>query len=128
MNNKNILPLDSVGIDDISLVGGKNASLGEMLQHLTPMGINIPGGFVITVHAYSQFISFNSLDHQIKELVKTIDYEKVESLRRVGLQIRNLISNSRFPQHLSQEIIEAYYALSHKYGQETTDVAVRSSA
>lgn len=128
MNKPNTLLLDQVGINDIDLVGGKNASLGEMLQNLTRMGIRIPGGFVITVSAYNLFIAHNSLEQQIKDLIQQIDFSSVESLRRVGLQIRNLISNSRFPSDLSQEIIEAYYTLSNIYGQSTTDVAVRSSA
>lgn len=128
MNKPNILLLDQVGINDIDLVGGKNASLGEMLQNLTKMGIRIPGGFVITVNAYNLFISHNSLEQQIKDLIHQIDFSSVESLRRIGLQIRNLVSNSRFPSDLSQEIIQAYYTLSNIYEQNTTDVAVRSSA
>jgi pyruvate, water dikinase len=123
-----IVPLNQVGMKDIDLVGGKNASLGEMLQHLTKLGVNIPGGFVITVNAYQEFIHHNNLDEKIRELVKGIDFSSVESLRRAGLQIRNIIRNGRFPASLSQEIIDAYYALSKNYDQESTDVAVRSSA
>ena len=124
----NIVQLHQVGIKDIDLVGGKNASLGEMLQHLTKLGVNIPNGFVITVNAYQEFIEFNELDEKIRALVQQIDYISVESLRRAGLQIRNLIRNGRFPAVLSNEIINCYYELSEKYGQEITDVAVRSSA
>ena len=128
MHEKNIVLLHEVGMKDVDLVGGKNASLGEMLQHLTRLGVNIPGGFVITVNAYQQFITANDLQEEIKMLVRGIDFRSVESLRRAGLQIRNLIRNSRFPKELGREIIEAYYALSRKYGQFSTDVAVRSSA
>ena len=124
----NIVQLHEVGMKDLDLVGGKNASLGEMLQNLTKLGVNIPGGFVITVHAYQEFIHHNHLDEKIRALVKQIDYSSVESLRRAGLQIRNLIRNGRFPSALSQEIINCYYELSKKYDQEGTDVAVRSSA
>jgi len=124
----NIVQLDKVGMNDLELVGGKNASLGEMLQNLTKLGVNIPGGFVITVNAYQEFILHNNLDEKIRELVKQIDYSSVESLRRAGLQIRNLIRNGRFPSQLSKEIIDSYYALSKIYEQESTDVAVRSSA
>ncbi len=123
-----ILLLHEVGINDIELVGGKNASLGEMLQHLTKLGVNIPAGFVITVNAYNQFIEFNSLQDTIRKLVKEIDYNNVESLRRAGLAVRNLVRNSKFPPALSAEIIDAYYKLSQQYDQEITDVAVRSSA
>jgi len=124
----NILQLHQVGMKELDLVGGKNASLGEMLQNLTKLGVNIPGGFVITVNAYDQFIKHNNLDEKIRELVKQIDYSSVESLRRAGLQIRNAIRNGRFPSSLSQEIINCYCQLSKKYEQEGTDVAVRSSA
>src|SRR5215213_5240586 len=124
----NILQLHQVGMKELDLVGGKNASLGEMLQNLTKIGVNIPDGFVITVNAYQEFIRYNNLDEKIRGFVKQIDYSSVESLRRAGLQIRNLIRNGRFPSTLSQEIIDAYYTLSKKYEQEGTDVAVRSSA
>lgn len=127
-STKSILNLHEVGITDIELVGGKNASLGEMLQHLTQLGVNIPGGFVITVNAYVEFIRHNNLDEKIRELVKGIDYTSMESLRRAGLQVRSAIRNGRFPSSLSQEIIDAYNTLSKKYDQEATDVAVRSSA
>ena len=124
----NILQLHQVGMKELDLVGGKNASLGEMLQNLSKLGVNIPGGFVITVNAYEEFIKHNNLDEKIKTLVKQIDYSSVESLRRAGLQIRNAIRNGRFPSALSQEIINCYYELSKTYEQEGTDVAVRSSA
>src|SRR5215213_7205639 len=124
----NILQLHQVGMKELDLVGGKNASLGEMLQNLTKLGVNIPVGFVITVNAYDEFIKHNNLNEKIRELVKQIDYSSVESLRRAGLQIRNAIRNGRFPSSLSQEIINCYYQLSKKYEQEGTDVAVRSSA
>lgn len=126
--NAIVLPLKSVGLDDLEMVGGKNASLGEMLQNLTEAGINIPNGFVITVEAYRRFIAFNHLDQQIKDMMKEVEVTNIESLRRGGLRIRQLIQNSRFPPEFSAEIIEAYKGLSAEYDQEFTDVAVRSSA
>ncbi|HLX93866.1 MAG TPA: phosphoenolpyruvate synthase [Puia sp.] len=123
-----IVPLEEVGLSDLHQVGGKNASLGEMIQHLSGPGVNIPGGFVITVHAYHFFIGSNKLAQAIKERLGEINYASVESLRRAGLQIRSMIRNARFPHDLSEEIIEAYYKLSDNYHQLTTDVAVRSSA
>ncbi|WP_423738079.1 phosphoenolpyruvate synthase [Chitinophaga caseinilytica] len=123
-----ILDLSSVGINDIPSVGGKNASLGEMIQKLSGLGICIPGGFVITVEAYTQFIVQNQLDKKIRDLIHDIDHDNVESLRRAGLSVRQLIRNSPLPKELSVKIIEAYYTLSQSYGQESTDVAVRSSA
>ncbi|HEY8734084.1 MAG TPA: PEP/pyruvate-binding domain-containing protein, partial [Puia sp.] len=128
MENNFILGLHEAGIHDIGRVGGKNASLGEMIQKLSTLGIRIPSGFIITVSAYEDFISFNQLDEKISSLVSEIDYESIESLRRAGLQIRGMIRNSKFQPDLSKMIIEAYYRLSRDYGQEITDVAVRSSA
>lgn len=128
MNDSCILLLEQVGIYDIQLVGGKNASLGEMLQHLTALGIKIPAGFVVTTYGYSQFIQYNNLDEEIRSIIKCIDYANIESLRRAGLSVRNLLKNARFPPELSQQIIDAYHTLSKKYGQDITDVAVRSSA
>lgn len=123
-----ILPLADVGIRDIELVGGKNASLGEMIQNLRKTGVNIPDGFVITVRAYQEFIRYNKLDERIRQLMRGIDHNSVESLRRAGLEVRSSIRNGRFPASLSTAIIEAYSSLSANYGQAATDVAVRSSA
>ncbi len=128
MENKFILGLQEAGISDIERVGGKNASLGEMIQHLSKLGIRIPAGFIITVDAYQSFISYNQLADKISILIADIDYENMESLRRAGLQVRNMIRNTKFPPDLSNMIIDAYYRLSAEYGQEITDVAVRSSA
>jgi pyruvate, water dikinase len=123
-----ILPLNKVGLEDVATVGGKNASLGEMMQHLEVAGVNIPNGFVITVDAYKQFIGENGLDAVIRNIIADIDFNNIESLRRSGLKIRQLITNSKFPKALSELIINAYYDLSQTYGQSETDVAVRSSA
>jgi pyruvate,water dikinase len=126
--HQTIIGLSAVGIHDIDKVGGKNASLGEMISNLSGLGIKIPEGFVITVDGYRTFCRFNQLESQIEELINAIDHDSVESLRRGGLQVRQLIRNSKFPPELSQLIIEAYYELSSRYDQEATDVAVRSSA
>ena len=123
-----ILPLRQVGLSDIGIAGGKNASLGEMINNLDDLGIKIPDGFVITVHAYREFVESSGLESEIRRLVKTIDFDNVESLRRAGLQIRQIIRNSKFPPALSAAIIKAYHDLSAQYGQSDTDVAVRSSA
>lgn len=122
------LPLNQVGINDVETVGGKNASLGEMIQHLSSLGINIPNGFVITVEAYREFLRFNNLDASIRQMIGGIDFNNIESLRRGGLQIRQLLRNSKFPPGITAQIIEQYYKLSADYDQKETDVAVRSSA
>ncbi len=120
--------LHKVGLKDIETVGGKNASLGEMLQNLTQLGIQIPGGFVITVAAYREFIRYNNLDESIRNIINQIKLDDIESLRRGGLQARQLLKNAKFPRELSDAIIEKYYELSKIYDQDMTDVAVRSSA
>ena len=120
--------LHKVGLTDIDQVGGKNASLGEMLQNLTQLGIQIPGGFVVTVAAYREFIRYNNLDEEIHRIINNIKLDDIESLRRGGLQARQLLKNAKFPRELSEAIIEKYYELSKLYDQEMTDVAVRSSA
>ena len=120
--------LNKVGLTDIERVGGKNASLGEMLQNLSQLGIQIPNGFVITVAAYREFISFNKLDEAIHNVINNIEQDDIESLRRGGLQARQLLKNAEFPKELSEAIINKYYELSRLYDQDLTDVAVRSSA
>lgn len=122
------LPLNQVGINDINLVGGKNASLGEMLQNLTTLGVNIPNGFVVTVASYRAFIVHNNLDEKINSIVNSIDYNSIESLRRGGLQVRQAFLNGKFPEEMAARILQDYEKLSAEYGQEMTDVAVRSSA
>jgi pyruvate,water dikinase len=128
MENQFILELSEVGINDIEKVGGKNASLGEMIQNLSSLGINIPNGFVITVAAYREFLQYNNLEGTIRHIVGSIDYDNIESLRRGGQQVRILLQNGRFPKEMSEVIIKAYEELSSDYQQDYTDVAVRSSA
>ena len=123
-----IVPLSKVGINDIEWVGGKNASLGEMIQNLGELGINIPDGFVITVHAYKHFLLSNDLEPAIRKHIAEIDFSSIESLRKGGKKIRQLIRNTAFPQQLGEEIIKAYNTLSELYQIPDTDVAVRSSA
>jgi len=128
MSAQYTIDLAKVSMEDLLLVGGKNASLGEMLQHLTQRGIKIPGGFAITSDAYWQFLKHNNLEKKIKKLVNSIDTDDVVSLRRIGTQVRQIIRNGKFPRELKNEIRIKYNALSKQYNQEITDVAVRSSA
>ena len=81
MTNKYIVDLSEVRLSDLESVGGKNASLGEMIQNLKKLGINIPGGFALTVEAYSEFIRFNKLDKKIKSLIKKMKKDDLVSLR-----------------------------------------------
>ncbi len=113
---------------DIKLVGGKCASLGEMICNLSALGVSVPQGFAITTEVYWKFLQANNLEAFIHEEMKNIDYNNVESLRRSGLKIRQSIRNAKFPRELGGEIIEAYELLSQNNLQQYTDVAVRSSA
>ncbi len=123
-----ILGLDEVGINDIQLVGGKNASLGEMLNNLGDLGIKIPKGFIITVEAYNYFVDYNDLSHFIAQTLENLDSEDLSLLHSCGESIRNRILDAKFPTELEQQIIQAYHELSLIYVQENVDVAVRSSA
>lgn len=128
MSMKYILDLKEVKLKDLELVGGKNASLGEMIQNIGDLGVNIPGGFAITVEAYWEFIRFNELDHSIRSLMSGLIKDDLVSLRKIGLEIRQLIRNGEWPEALKEEITTSYTLLSQRYDQESTDVAVRSSA
>ncbi|MEC5143417.1 phosphoenolpyruvate synthase [Chitinophaga sp. 212800010-3] len=128
MSERIVLPLETVGMDAIALVGGKSASLGEMIANLSKAGVAVPAGFAITTKAYYDFLKHSGLEQFIAEQIATVDFSDIVTLRRAGQKIRQAISSTRFPHELSEEIIAAYYALSKQYDQEQTDVAVRSSA
>ena len=121
------IPLSDVGIKDIALVGGKNASLGEMIQNLTPKGINVPGGFIVTAHAYRYFLKETGLQRYIKETLTGLDVSNLKDLARRGKSIRETIKSNELPKDLKKEIIGAYQKMEKKYGKNV-DVAVRSSA
>lgn len=122
-----ILWFSEIGLEDLEEVGGKNASLGEMLKYLKPRGIQIPEGFATTTHAYRDFLSTNKLETPIAKLLS--DYKAgTIPLEAAGQEIRNLIQKSTFPTHLAESIREAYVRLGKQYGKENIDVAVRSSA
>lgn len=122
-----ILWFNEVGINDISLVGGKNASLGEMIQQLTPQGVNVPNGFATTAYAYRYFIEQAGLEEKLRSLFADLDVEDVNNLRQRGKKARNLLLHTRFPKDLTLAIAQAYQQLCDTYGADT-DVAVRSSA
>ncbi len=128
MKTRFTLDLHEVTLEQINQVGGKNASLGEMIQNLANLGINIPHGFAITVDAYWEFLRFNRLEDAIRKIINGIDPDNIVSLRKGGSQVRQIIRNGKFPKELENDIIEKYRALSQRYHQDFTDVAVRSSA
>jgi pyruvate,water dikinase len=114
-------------IEDVPLVGGKNASLGELLSSLSKAGVRVPDGFATTSEAYREYIRANDLEERMK---KELDDLKSGSkdLARVGRTIRHTLRNAEFPEEVENEIREAYRELSKRYKSEEVDVAVRSSA
>jgi pyruvate,water dikinase len=122
-----VLPFSAVGIADIPLVGGKNASLGEMIQQLKPKGVKVPTGFATTAYAYRYFITGAGLEAKLRKIFADLDVEDVDNLRQCGKQARMLMLDTPFPLELQEAIARAYQALCQEYGTDT-DVAVRSSA
>jgi pyruvate, water dikinase len=122
-----VLRLETVGIADIGYVGGKNASLGEMLQQLSPQGVRVPTGFATTAYSYRHFIKAAGLEEKLQLLFTDLDVEDLNSLRSIGKQARLLMLQTPFPQDLQDAIAESYDKLCQRYGADT-DVAVRSSA
>ena len=118
---------EEIGIDDIPLVGGKNASLGEMYRELAPQGVKVPNGFAVTAEAYRAFLRDTGLEKEIKRILDGLDTRDLDNLRRRGRQIRQAILAARLPQNLEQAIAEGYDRLSEK-SHDPVDVAVRSSA
>jgi pyruvate, water dikinase len=125
---KHILWFKELNKKDGPLVGGKNASLGEMFSNLVQKGVNIPDGFALTSKAYWYFLKANGLDVKIKEIFAEFDPKDMDSLIKTGKKTRELILNAEFPKDLKAKIIKSYKKLSRKYGEQYTDVAIRSSA
>jgi pyruvate, water dikinase len=117
-----------IGIDDVPLVGGKNASLGEMIRELGSLGVRVPEGYAVTAEAYRYFLEVNELEAAIKEVISGLHSGDVEALTRGSHLIQNLILGGYIPEDLETEILRGYRDLSDKYGEEHADVAVRSSA
>jgi len=122
-----ILWFDQLGIEDVPLVGGKNASLGEMYRNLTPKGVNVPNGFAVTAYAYRYLIEKAGIKDRIREILSDLDTSDMNNLAERGHKVREVIRHAEFPPELKDAIIDAYGHLCKQYG-ENTDVAVRSSA
>jgi len=118
---------EELGIQDVPLVGGKNASLGEMIRNLSSKGVNIPSGFAITAYAYKYTIEKAGIDQRIREILSDLDTHDVNNLAERGRKIRELIRNTPIPQELEEEIRRYYREMENRYGKNV-DVAVRSSA
>ena len=126
-NKKFILWFNELTIDDVPLVGGKNASLGEMYRNLTKNGVKIPNGFAVTAHAYNYFLEKAKIKYQLKEILRGLDTSSMKNLAERGKKARETILNAELPQELKNEIIISYKKLCRQYGADA-DVAVRSSA
>ena len=120
-----ILPYSKLKITDIPIVGGKNASLGEMINKLSSVGIRTPDGFATTVYAYEEFLKQNSLDQKIFKTLDDLDINDINALQETGKKIRNWVRQTQFPENLLQEI-RTFYQDMMKDGEYS--VAVRSSA
>lgn len=128
VGKKRVVWFDSISIDDVPTVGGKNASLGEMYRHLSNAGIKVPNGFATTSEAFMEFLHENHLEARIGDILGGWDSEDVQDLASRTSEIRSLILAGELPTALAAEIIEAYRKLSAEAGVPKVDVAVRSSA
>src|SRR3989338_2975221 len=125
--NKFLLWFDQLTIDDVPLVGGKNASLGEMYQNLTKKGVKVPNGFAITAFAYRYIVQKAGIDQEIKNVLRGLDTKNITQLQEKGRKVRELIRAAPIPKEIHDEISIAYKTMCKLYGPNT-DVAVRSSA
>jgi pyruvate,water dikinase len=119
---------DSLTLDDIPLVGGKNASFGEMIRSLAPLGVRVPDGFALTADAYKALLDGPGVRDALRAALRGVDPLDMESLRAGGAVARRIVREAPFPPELLREVEESYARLSAQYGQTDTDVAVRSSA
>ena len=119
--------LITLSIEDIPVVGGKNASLGEMYRELIPKGIRVPNGFAVTTEAYWDVLQEAHLLEPLRKLINSLDESDINELKIRAQQARELIQNVSLPNSLSKEICAAYQHLLKEYG-ESLSVSVRSSA
>ncbi|WP_201574285.1 MULTISPECIES: phosphoenolpyruvate synthase [Psychrobacter] len=120
-----VINLDQLGKNDIDMVGGKNASLGEMISHLSDLGVSVPGGFATTSNAFNRFLTETGLLDKINSELKELDVDDVNKLTATGKKIRNWIVEQELPKDLEQEVRKSFEAMSD--GKDIA-VAVRSSA
>ena len=120
-----VVTLDQLGMNDVETVGGKNASLGEMISNLANAGVTVPGGFATTAEAYRRFLSHDGLDERIRGVLEDLDVDDVGALAEAGKKIRQWILNTELPDDLRSEIKRAWESMS---GGNDVAVAVRSSA
>jgi len=118
---------EDLASEDVPSVGGKNASLGEMIGALGEQGVRVPGGFATTAQAYRAFLEANDIEHEMRSYLEELQ-SGAESLQAVGKRIRRLFRRGEFPEEVAERIREAYRQLSERYEVDEVDVAARSSA
>lgn len=121
-----VLWFSELGMSDVEIVGGKNASLGEMISHLSKVGVSVPDGFATTAEAFRQFTKHESLEQRISEKLASLDVDDVKALAEAGAEIRQWVMDAPFPEALENEVSDAYKKLEN--GNQEMRVAVRSSA
>lgn len=125
---KYVIPFQDVQLSDVPRVGGKNASLGELIRYLGGAKVRVPGGFAVTADAFRLHLRANGLEEPIYSALARLDVHDVTALAREGHAIRERVRAAPLPSDLEDEIRRAYAALSREHGEAETDVAVRSSA
>jgi pyruvate,water dikinase len=123
-----VVPFRELDLKSIPEVGGKNASLGELLRELEPQGIAVPDGFAVTSNAFRLHLERAKLGDAIYGLLDALDASNVTRLAQAGRTIREWIRSAPLPEEIRRDVLDAYQALSSSFGEEATDVAVRSSA
>ena len=103
-----IIPFEELKNKDVDLVGGKNASIGEMISGLASLGVSVPGGFATTSHAYRDFLAQDGLDERIRSALASLDVDDVERLAVVGKEIRGWMLATPFPARLNEEVLAAW--------------------
>ncbi len=126
-DKKFILWFDEIGIEDVPIVGGKNASLGEMYGNLAKKGVKVPNGFAVTAHAYNYFLEKAKIKDSLRKILEGLDTSNMKNLAERGRKAREIILKAELPKDLREEITNYYKRLCSQYGPNT-DVAVRSSA
>lgn len=121
-----VVSLDKLGVHDVEHVGGKNASLGEMISNLAGAGVSVPGGFATTAQAYRDFLEQSGLNERIHAALDKLDVDDVNALAKTGAEIRKWVMDAEFPERLNAEIRTAFAELAK--GNDNLAVAVRSSA
>lgn len=126
--NAHTIELKDLRMEHLDQVGGKNASLGEMISHLSSAGVMVPGGFATTADSFREFLQFNQLEEKINAQLDDLNVDNVQKLAEVGKKIRQLVMNARFTFAFEEAVRTAYQQLEKSIGHREFSVAVRSSA